>query len=156
MMKNLWSPGHITSFTALQLKSFRSFWPTEGENMFYFIVIPKRSSSVYIFPTECVCCFQQCVLYYLEEQGSSDRRKQLSLVASTRESRTYSWKHDQVYGSLVCLSLWLRTLYISQWLYPNLFKKKHSLYHTTNDMLAFWVFLLYYIHTYTHRIFLQP
>lgn len=30
-------------------------------------------------------------------------------------------KHDQVYGSLVCLSLWLRTPYTSQWLYPNLF-----------------------------------
>lgn len=73
--------------------------------MFYFIVIPKHSSSVYISPTEWICCFQQCVLYYLEEQGSSDRRKQVSLIASTKENRICNGTYDQVYGSLVCLYL---------------------------------------------------
>lgn len=51
--KNLWSLGHITSFAALQLKPFRSSWPTKEKKMFYFIVIPKCSPSVCIFPIEC-------------------------------------------------------------------------------------------------------
>lgn len=51
--KNLWSPGHITSFTALQLKPFRSSWPPKEKKMFYFIVIPKCSPSVCIFSIEC-------------------------------------------------------------------------------------------------------
>ena len=36
-----------------------------------------------------------CVSYYLEEQGSSDRRKQLGLVASTRG------KKQLVIGSMI-------------------------------------------------------
>ena len=140
MMKNLWSPGHITSFTALQLKSFRSFWPTEGKNMFYFIVIPKCSSSVYIFFLQNMYIASSNVFYItLKSKGSSDRRKQLRLVASTRENRTWiGRKLDQVYGSLVCLSLWLRTPYRSQWLHSNLFERKFISY-ITNDMLALWL-----------------
>lgn len=115
-----WTHYKFYSFTTEILLVLLTYW--RKENMFYFIGIPKHFFEYIHFPIECVCCFQQCVSYYLEEQGSSDRRKQLGFVASTRRKKTTcNWKHDKVYGSLISLSLWLRIPYMSQWLYPSLF-----------------------------------
>lgn len=66
-----WTQYRFCSFTAEILQVPWTYW-----KRIYFIATPKCSFLCVCFPTECVHCFQQCVLYYLEEQKCSNGKKQ--------------------------------------------------------------------------------